>query len=60
LEPGYLLHGNVAEAARQHLVALIGAPFAWYALIQWTGQVCRVEATAAAGARWVRLTYAAA
>lgn len=32
----YLLHGNLVQAARQHLVALVGVPFAGYALIAWT------------------------
>ena len=32
----YLLHGDVINAARMHLVALIGAPFALYALVQWS------------------------
>jgi len=32
----YLLHGDVVNAARMHLVALIGTPFALYALVQWT------------------------
>ena len=31
----YLLHGDVVEAARHHLVALAGVPFALYALVQW-------------------------
>src|SRR5690349_8226285 len=32
----YLLHGDVLDAARMHLVALIGTPFALYALVQWS------------------------
>jgi Protein of unknown function (DUF2752) len=32
----YLLHGDLAQAARHHLVALIGVPFALYALFAWT------------------------
>lgn len=35
----YLLHGDLVEAARHHLVALIGVPFALYALLAWTAQV---------------------
>ena len=31
----YLLHGDIIEAARHHLVALAGVPFALYALVQW-------------------------
>jgi Protein of unknown function (DUF2752) len=32
----YLLHGNLVGAARSHLPALIGVPFALYALTAWT------------------------
>ncbi len=32
----YLLHGDLVQAARQHLVALVGVPFAGYALLAWT------------------------
>lgn len=35
----YLLHGDLVEAARHHLVALVGVPFALYALAAWTAQV---------------------
>lgn len=35
----YLLHGDLVQAARHHLVALIGVPFASYALMAWTAQV---------------------
>lgn len=34
----YLLHGDIVNAARMHLVALIGAPFALYALVQWSAE----------------------
>jgi Protein of unknown function (DUF2752) len=34
----YLLHGNVVGAARMHLVALIGTPFALYVLVQWSAR----------------------
>jgi len=34
----YLLHGDVVNAARMHLVALIGTPFALYMLVQWSAQ----------------------
>lgn len=34
----YLLHGDLIGAARSHLVALIGVPFAVYALIEWTAR----------------------
>jgi hypothetical protein len=32
----YLLHGDLVNAARMHLVALIGVPFGLYALVRWT------------------------
>jgi hypothetical protein len=32
----YLLHGDLVGAARSHLLALIGVPFAVYALVAWT------------------------
>jgi Protein of unknown function (DUF2752) len=33
----YLAHGDLVNAARMHLIALIGTPFALYMLVQWTG-----------------------
>jgi hypothetical protein len=35
----FLLHGDLVQAGRHHLVALIGVPFAVYALIGWTARV---------------------
>jgi Protein of unknown function (DUF2752) len=32
----YLLHGDLVNAARMHLVALIGTPFVLYMLVQWS------------------------
>jgi hypothetical protein len=32
----YLLHGNLGQAARHHLAALIAAPVALYGLVAWT------------------------
>jgi uncharacterized protein DUF2752 len=34
----YLLHGDVVNAARMHLLALLGTPVALYALVQWSAQ----------------------
>jgi hypothetical protein len=34
----YLLHGDLVNAARMHLLALVGTPFALYALVQWSVQ----------------------
>lgn len=57
----YLLHGDLVQAARHHLIALIGVPFALYALAAWTARAWwnrhwplpRLP-------RWVYLAYAAA
>jgi Protein of unknown function (DUF2752) len=35
----YLLHGDLVEAARHHLAALIAVPFVVYAFLQWTFRV---------------------
>lgn len=32
----YLLHGDIVNAARMHVVALVGTPFALYMLVQWS------------------------
>jgi hypothetical protein len=32
----YLLHGNLVQAARHHLAALVGLLYGLYALIAWT------------------------
>ena len=34
----YLMHGNVAAAARNHLVAVFAAPFLVYMYIAWAGR----------------------
>jgi hypothetical protein len=34
----YLLHGDLVQAARHHLLALVGVPFACYALAVWTAR----------------------
>lgn len=44
----YLLHGDLVQAARHHLVALIGVPFVLYSLAAWT-------ALAWFGRRWPTL-----
>ena len=35
----YLLHGDLVEAARHHLAALVAVPFLAYAFIAWAGRV---------------------
>jgi hypothetical protein len=30
------VHGDLVQAARHHLLALVGVPFAGYALLAWT------------------------
>lgn len=57
----YLLHGDLVQSARHHLVALVGVPFALYALVIWTGQVWfRLRRPLPRLPRWVYLGYAAA
>lgn len=34
----YLLHGDVVDAARMHLVALLGTPFVLYMPLSWTAR----------------------
>jgi drug/metabolite transporter (DMT)-like permease len=34
----YLLHGDLVNAARMHLIALLGTPFALYALTAWAAR----------------------
>jgi drug/metabolite transporter (DMT)-like permease len=33
----YLIHGNLVQAARHHLAALVGLLYGLYALVAWTG-----------------------
>ncbi len=57
----YLLHGNLVEAARHHLLALIGLPVGLYALAAWTLTVWfgwRLPPIRLS--RWVYLGYAVA
>jgi hypothetical protein len=57
----YLLHGDLVNAARMHLIALIGMPFALYHLIRWTAASLvglRLPALRLPG--WVYLGYVAA
>jgi hypothetical protein len=35
----YLLHGDLVQAARHHLVALVAVPVAGFALLAWTAHV---------------------
>ncbi len=35
----YVLHGDLVQAARHHLVALVGVPFAVFTLVVWTARV---------------------
>jgi hypothetical protein len=55
----YLLHGDLVNAARSHLVALAGVPFALYALVQWTAaSLFRWRLPALRLPGWVWLAYA--
>jgi Protein of unknown function (DUF2752) len=57
----YLLHGDLVQAARHHLVALIGVPFALYALAAWTARTWWGRSWPLPRlSRWIYLGYAAA
>nr|WP_227457514.1 DUF2752 domain-containing protein [Micromonospora purpureochromogenes] len=57
----YLLHGNLVEAARHHLAALVAVPFLLYAFIQWSGRVWfGVALPALRFSRWVYVGYTVA
>jgi hypothetical protein len=56
----YLLHGDLINAARSHLVALVGVPFALYALVQWSAASwSRLRLHALRLASWVWIAYGA-
>jgi Protein of unknown function (DUF2752) len=55
----YLLHGDLVQAARHHLVAFVGAPVALYALAAWTAQVFLLQRWPVPRlSRWVWISYA--
>jgi hypothetical protein len=57
----YLLNGDLAEAARHHLVALAAVPFLGYAFLAWAARAWfGVSMPPLRLSRWVYLTYAAA
>ena len=57
----YLLHGDLINAARMHLLAFVGVPFALYALIQWTaGSVFGLRLPPLRLAWWVYVAYGVA
>ena len=57
----YLLHGDVVNAARMHVVALIGVPFGLYALVQWSAAwLFGVRLPVLRLGRWVWAAYGAA
>ena len=57
----YLLHGDLVQAARHHLLALVGVPFALYALIVWTARVWFGRSWPLPRlSRWIYLGYAVA
>lgn len=56
----YLLHGDVVQAARHHLVALLAVPFLLYAFIGWAARVWfGVAMPPLRLAPWMYATYAA-
>jgi hypothetical protein len=57
----YLLHGDIVNAARMHLVALIGTPFALYLLVQWsTNQLFGLRLPRLRPAWWMYVAYVVA
>ena len=56
----YLIHGDLVEAARHHLPALIAVPFAGYAFLQWSLRVWfGVTLPSLRLNRWAYVAYAA-
>jgi hypothetical protein len=55
----YLLHGDLVQAARHHLPALLGVPVAGYAWLRWTASAAGRRLPALPGPRWLLLAYAA-
>ena len=55
----YLLHGNLPEAARPHLPALIAAPFLLYSFIAWIAGILGRPFPALRPSRTVLIAYAA-
>jgi hypothetical protein len=57
----YLLHGDVVQAARHHLVALLAVPFLLYAFIGWAARAWfGVAMPPLRPAAWMYATYAVA
>lgn len=57
----YLLHGDLVQAARHHLVALVAVPFLIYAFIGWAGRAwLGVTVPPLRLSRWVYVAYGVA
>ena len=57
----YLAHGDLVNAARSHLVALLGVPFVLYALVQWSASwLFGVRLPQLRLQAWVYIAYGAA
>jgi hypothetical protein len=57
----YLLHGDLTQAARHHLVALVAVPFLFYAFIGWAGRVWfGATLPPLRPSRWIYVTYGVA
>lgn len=55
----YLLHGDLAQAARHHLPALLAVPAVVYAWLRWTARAVGRHLPAWPMPRWLLLGYAA-
>ena len=55
----HLLHGNLPEAARHHLPALIAVPVVGYAWARWTASTMGRWLPALPLPRWLLIAYAA-
>jgi len=55
----YLLHGDLVQAARHHLPALLAVPVVIYAWARWTAQAAGRHLPTPPAPRWLLITYAA-
>ena len=56
----YLLHGDLVQAARHHLPALLAVPVLGYAWARWTARSTGRQLPTFPLPRWLLITYAAA
>ncbi|RKN50312.1 DUF2752 domain-containing protein [Micromonospora endolithica] len=55
----HLMHGNLAQAARHHLPALLAVPFVIYAWARWAAHAAGRQLPAAPLPRWLMIAYGA-